>query len=70
VLENIYIGVQMLKLTRTDGKIIYINPIHITMISIEENDQAKIFTTDDCVVNVKESADAVLTQIKIRYGNR
>jgi uncharacterized protein YlzI (FlbEa/FlbD family) len=60
----------MLKLTRTDGKIIYINPIHITMISIEENDQAKIFTTDDCVVNVKESADAVLTQIKIRYGNR
>lgn len=60
----------MLKLTRTDGKIIYINPIHITMISIEENDQVKIFTTDDCVVNVKESADAVLTQIKIRYGNR
>ncbi len=60
----------MLKLTRTDGKIIYINPIHITMISIEENDQVKIFTTDDCVVNVKESADVVLTEIKIRYGNR
>ncbi len=57
----------MVKLTRTDGKIIYINPIHITMIYVEENDHAKIFTTDDCVVNVKESADVVLTELKIFY---